>query len=298
VDVALPIAGTLSATSVAASTYDEWDALTAYLAGERVVVTTAVPHYEYEATQANTGKPPAENIPTYWSRLGATNQYRMLDDRTSSQTVDADAIVVSLVPADKADRVSAYRLADVEVMRVRVYRDAVLEYEAQVGLREWVPALTWSRYFFGDFGFRRSGTIDIPVAGDGTEVEVAFLGSAGATVGVGHLALGQRYRLGRTILPVRDGITDYSVVEEDEWGETMLVPRDYAERLDCEVLIRDGTRAAVKRLLANLRATPCAWDANDDGSDDDGYRVWGYLRDFEFDRDEVTVLRLEIGGLT
>lgn len=297
-DVTVPVALTLTDTTVAVSAYDEWNDAASYSTGNRVVVTTAVPHYEYECVQAHTNKPPAANTPTYWVRLGATNQYRLLDDRTSSQTTDTTSITATVILGDYADRVCAFRLSQVDVLRVRAYLDGVQVAEVAASGREFVPASNWLQWWFGQSSYRRSICVPIPIQAAGVELEVHWEGPAGDMIGVGHLVAGEAVRIGRSILPLRDGITDYSVKDTDEWGETILVERDYADRISAEVLIQEGTRARVKRLLANLRATPCAWDVNDDGYDDDGLRLFGKYNEFEFAHDDAIVLTIDLEGLT
>lgn len=63
-----------------------WSSAIAYTAGAKVCYV----HERYEALKENTNKRPdqnADDIDSPWRRLGATNQYAMLDDFVDTQTV-------------------------------------------------------------------------------------------------------------------------------------------------------------------------------------------------------------------
>lgn len=294
-----PIALTLGATDIAASSYSEWSDATAYIAGDEVVVTTAIPHREYRALQSSTNKPPATE-PAYWSDLGATNQYRLLDDSVNTQTTATTSFYTTLTPAGTPTHLALYGLSGVLSVRVEITFDGALVYDVTHVLSVLRETGSWWEFFFGARTYQSS--LQVPVGGwYGGEFKLTFTGDTGATLGVGHAALGIATGIGETMYGAQLEMTQYSTKEPDEWGNMVLVRRQNAKVARCKLVCSDAQVDHIYSVLAALDATPAAWDLNNTtgaGEGYDSFRIWG-IANFRvlLEGHNATYCELDVTGL-
>lgn len=297
--VIVPSALTLTSTTVAASALAEWSAATAYSIGNQVKVTTTTPHREYEALQSGTNYPPAAN-PSHWLDLGATNQYRMIDDSVSSQTTATTAIEVVITPPGRFTHVALFGLSNVVQVQCVVTADAVDVFDATWAVSRIDESLAWSDYYFGEGIYGSSLVESVTAAYSDTTVTLTLTGDTGVTVGCGHLVLGVATYLGATLYGADLGIVDYSRKEADTWGNIQLVERAYAQTISARLRVDDSQVDRVASTLARLRATPCVYDCNNTGGAIESLRLFGFYRDFAVllagHNDSACELQLE--GLT
>jgi hypothetical protein len=119
------------------------------------------------------------------------------------------------------------------------------------------------------------------------------------TVECGICLIGTFYTLGDTEFGATVSIIDYSRKETDTFGVTTFVRRAYSKRMNARMMLDTAQINKVQRVLADLRATPCAWI----GTDESGFEpltVYGFYRDFSIDVAYPTksYCSLEIEGLT
>lgn len=296
--VIVPSTLTLTASTADGSTYAEWSAATSYVVGDRVKVTSTVPHREYEASQASTNKPPADN-PEYWIDLGVTNPYKLIDDKTSTRTVQLEGFSATVEAPGRATHLAIFGATLCESVRIQQTVDSVELLDVTYPMRAFSEASSWSEYFFSPTEYRDSLVAELPGWYSDSEVTVTFSGSAGVTVGIGHLVIGGFTRLGKTVFPVTASLIDYSVRETDEFGDTILTERAYARRLEGQSLIEPSSlRDGIHRVMASRRAAGSVWDANDDGTDVDAWRLFGFCREYDITDEDATVLTFELYGLT
>ncbi|RSV20543.1 hypothetical protein CA236_01210 [Sphingomonas sp. ABOLG] len=86
--------------------------------------------------------------------------------------------------------------------------------------------------------------------------------------------------LGTTETTPRIGIVDYSKRVTDDFGVTTVVERGFSQRLSVRMALPFGDVDALQRRLADLRATPVRWVADDRFS---WLSADGYYKDFELD---------------
>lgn len=294
-----PLALTLGATDIAASAFAEWSDATPYIAGDEVVVTTAIPHREYRALQAGTNKPPATN-PEYWSDLGATNQYRLIDDSVSTPTEAVGSFYITLTPAGTPTHLALFGLAGVLSVRVEIEFDGEPVYDVTHTLSILRATGSWWEFFFGARTYQSS--LLVPVGGWYNGIfKLTFTGDSGTTIGVGHAALGIAQHLGETLYGAEIGMTQYSTKETDEWGNTLLVRRPNAKLASVRLLCDDAGVDRIYRILEALDATPAAWDLNNTTGAGEGYdvfRIWG-IADFRvlLSSHNGTYCELDVEGL-
>jgi hypothetical protein len=299
-----PITLTLDATNVTASTYNEWLTGTTYSIGDNVKVTfesdgttPRVPHYEFEALTAGSGKYPHDN-PTDWLKLGATNQYKMLDDRTSSQTTRTDNIAVTLGNVNKCDTIGLFRL-DAQEVRIVVKDSTPTTIYDETHTLISQGSTSWSEYFFSDIVYRDALILTIPALYLNMTIELTITAGAGLDAKCGHVAVGKYIYLGCTEYGAETGIQDYSVKQTDDFGETYLLERTYAKLVSGQVFVEPGAYDGVNDILISNRATPCIYDFNNDTTSLASFSIFGFSRRFRpiYESHGKTVCLLEIEDL-
>lgn len=91
---------------------------------------------------------------------------------------------------------------------------------------------------------------------------------------------GQVIELGTTETAPTIGIIDFSRRVTDDFGVTTVVPRDFARRMSVRVALPTDTVDATQRRLADLRATPARWEADERFA---SLNFQGFYKDFELD---------------
>lgn len=287
----------LAATDIAPSSYAEWDSGTSYVPGNYVVVTTATPHREYRALQNSTGLHPATN-PAYWADQGATNQYRLLDDSTSTRTTATTSFYTTAQTPGSPTHLAAFGLDGVRSVRVQITWDGSEVYDQTTAMQIQRYTASWWEFFFGTRTYQSSLVAAIGGWYQGV-IKVTFAGDTGAAIGVGHLALGGEQILGVTASGVELRMTQYSTKETDEFGNILLVPRANAKVASVQLRCDDDQVDRIYRVLESLDATPAVWDLNNDITDGrDVLRIWG-IADFRllYDVPNETVCELDVQGL-
>ncbi len=165
---------------------------------------------------------------------------------------------------------------------------------------------SWYRYFYG----RRSdtdtvsltsvvdaATVSLPAYASG--VLTVTLTRTGGIVSIGALVVGAVSTFGTTRYGAEKGITDFSTVEQDDFGNVDIVERDYSRRMRASVLVAAADAPTVDTILTAYRAAPLVFIASDD-STYSGLTVYGFPKDWSltYDLPGYAQLDLEVKGLT
>ena len=288
---------TLVSSNVAEDTRPEWDSSATYNTDDEVIVknieNNGITKIYKSLLDNNTGNYPPDN-PDKWLDLGATNKWKMFDERVGTQTVNSDSIDVTIT-SNKISHVALFETEANSVM-IEVYdsSDTLLaQYSPKLRLDS---SLSWSDYFFGEILYRTAFVQQIPYILGTAKVRVLLEGS---TVKCGMLLVGYGYYIGETKWSPNIGILDYSKKETDEFGQTFLKQGYYAKRAEVDVEIRSASVDKVQRLLASVRATPCIWQLNNDTTAYDSLVIYGFYNDFSVVLDGVVLssCSLTIEGL-
>ncbi len=291
-----PIAITVGVllSSTAAETYAEYSASAAYALGARV--TLASTGKLYECIQApNTGNAP-DTSALWWMLAGPTNRAAMFDDEISTQTVQASPLTVVLKPG-YVNSLAIFGLEGAQLnVTVRNGLAGPVVYSRSM-LLDGTVITDWYQYFFepavqlGDVVLT-----DLPPYGN-AHITVAITGPG--IVKCGQLTLGTFYALGDTQYGASAGIIDYSRKDTNATtGATTFVRRRFSKRMSASLMLDNAQLNKVQRVLADLRATPCAWI----GTDAPGFEpltLFGFYRDFSLDvaYPTTSLCTLEIEGL-
>lgn len=293
----LPITDSrLTSSNVAETDYAAWSAATTYAIGNRVLVTTGV-HKIYESLQAsNLNKDPTTN-PTWWIEVSPTNRWKMFDTSNSTQTTNSNSIVVTITPGKV---ISAVALLNVDGTSIRVKvtdpTDGVV-YDNTVSLNYNGVINNWYNYFFDPI-MRKKNVIltDLPAYGTAPiEITITYTGN---TAKCGVCVLGSVNYIGEGIeLGASVGIQDYSRKEKNDFGDYVLVQRNYSKRARFSMAVLNDQIDALQDLLVDLRTTPCVWIG------DDRYQstmIYGFYKDFDIviAYHLVSDCNIEIEGLT
>lgn len=280
-------------SSTSEADHAAWNPATAYVIGDRVIVTTGY-HRIYERLVDGTTATHPSLDTANWFDVGPTNRWAMFDEVVGTVTTATSPLEVVVTPG----RVNSLALLGLSASTVTVVMDSTSEgevYNQEFTLEDSAIVADWYAYFFEPINLADTLVVtDLPVYGDG-EITVTIEGSS--TVEVGLFLVGASADLGLTQYGARAGIIDYSRKVTDEFGRTSLLQRAFSNRMDLEVFVEGSQTDAVKRLLTQFRATACLWIGADEYS---SLVVYGFYRDFEVQIVYATAsfCTLSIEGLT
>lgn len=264
----------LTSSSVAETDYAAWSAATTYALADRVINTTT--HKVYESTQAgNLNHNPVGDGGTWWVEVSATNRWKMFDQGVGTQTEQASSIAVVLTPG----LCNALALLDIagSSVHVEVVAESTTIFDQTYNIGDSTILGDWFEYFFEEISQATNLTVvGLPIFGGG---QVTVTITAPVTAKCGTLAIGKMIDVGRTLAGARVGIIDYSRKMTDEWGNTTLVVRGYARRVECDVIIENDRMDYIISQLAAARATPAVWITDSIGKYG-SMTVYGFYKDF------------------
>lgn len=253
----------------------------AYVAGTTYAVDAlvyrAATHRIYQSKQAaNVGNTP-ESSPSWWAEVSGTNKWAMFDNGVASATSSASPLTVVFEPG----------IIDALVLIGLVGNTAEVTITDGAGgptistrtLDLQAPVIAdWYAYFFEPFRqVPLFVLLDLPPYLNAV-VTVTITGDA--DVACGMCIPGRSYTVGDTELGVQVGIRDYSrKVTDPDTGLVTLEQRKFAKTLTASVQARRELFAEISQALEGVRAVPCVWVADDDGSTTP-LTVYGFYRDF------------------
>lgn len=288
------ITSAILVSTTATETVAAWAAATAYVVGNQVLRTTT--ERIYQRLIAGTTATAPELDTTNWLDIGPSNRWAMFDSEISTQTSRSTSLSVVVKPG----YVNALAMFGLEGSTATItVRDALagsIVYGPISITLDGTVISDWYQYFFEPFVQMGSLALtDLPPYGNAyITVELAATG----TVKCGILALGTVYDLGGTQFGASVRIIDYSRKDTDAFGVTTFIKRPYSKRITLRTMFDNNQLNKIQQVLADLRATPCAWI----GTEVDGFEpltVYGFYRDFSIDVAYATTsyCSIEIEGL-
>lgn len=275
----------------------QWDSGTAYAAGDQVRGPAGFEHTVYESLQgSNTGNDPSTDDGTNWVEVGPTNRWKMFDPVVQTQTEALDVIACRVLATGRVDTVALQNVSALSA-RVRVWDpidgelyDETRSLISTTGIDDWWP------YFFEPVERIRDLTFaDLPLyANPGIDISLA---EPGGTVKCGLAVLGLSAQLGGTKWNANVGILDYSSKSTDEFGRMSVVERAYSKRGGFQVIVPNSRLDMVVRLLADYRATPVLFVADDRYG---ALQIYGYPKSWGVDvaYPDISILGIDLEGLT
>lgn len=272
----------LTANSVA-ETVALYNAGTSYSIGDLVRSDTT--HRVYESlANANLGN--ALTDASKWLDTGPTNPWAMFDNANSSQTSASDSISVTLAPGSRVDHIGLLNMYAISVQVIATSTADGEVYNETYSLVSTSGITDWYEYFTAPIDVETDKVItDIPALYTDLSIQVV-LSYTSETVLLGALVLGLAKELGGTVYGATTGIIDYSRKVTDDYGNTSITERGYANRGNFRIVCDNSNIVSIQRKLAEYRAVPALYVGSDDYSNT---FIFGFYRDFDISIDYPTI---------
>lgn len=286
----------LYSSNVAETDYAAWSAVTTYALAARVIVVSTDFHKVYESLQgSNTNHDPATS-PTWWLEVSSTNRWKMFDGSVGSQTTNSTSVAVSITADGRIDSVVLLNVSAASVQVTMTDTVDGLVYDQTESMVDDSGITDWYAYFFEPIQ-RKSDIVfgDLPPY-SGARIAITIT-DTGATAACGECILGLSKEIGSTDYGAQVGIQDYSIKTADEFGTYTITERSFSNRGNFTVWVESGYVDALKKLLADYRATPVVYIGSDDYT---ATIVYGFFKDFSIDIAYPTksICSIELEGLS
>lgn len=284
----------LTASSLTEADHPAWASGTVYSAGARVILTST--HRIYQRINAGSSATAPNLDPVNWVDIGPTNKWAPFDQAvgTAASSGVATTLSYTITPGQVCTGIALLDAACDSITLSVAVGSTVLY------TRNYAPSLSaadvgdWYAYFFESID-RRTSLVDMNLPAFSEAVITVTLAGR-APLELGTLALGRPVDMGLTLAGDRASINDYSIKETDSFGTTSLVSRDYARRLESQVVVPTKQVSTIARRLAAVRATPVVWIGDETV---DVTLVYGWCREWvlEMQYPNISHCSLVIEGL-
>lgn len=233
-------------------------------------------HRVWKALKETDKEPGAEDAADDWNDGGYTNRWRLFDQMISSKTTNPGSIDMSISVGKKINSLAFF---DVDASGVRVR--SIDPHQGIIFEKEVAPVSTegidnWWAWFFAPVELIKDFIIsDVPSTSFGT-VQVT-LTRTGEPVSIGELVVGTLFEIGGTSYGSEFGITDYSVKQQDDFGNWTIVERGFSKRAEFDISVKTRDTGMVQRKLAQYRAKPLVWIGS---AELEVAVIYGYYKDF------------------
>ena len=288
----------LTSSNVAETDYAAYNAGTTYALNTRVIYVVGENHWVIESLQnGNIGHTPTGlTTDTWWLKVGNTNRWRMFDTSVQSQTTNADSIDVSLLVNERANAVALLNISAASVHITMTDAIDGVVYDQIYSLVSDSGITDWYAYFYEPIVRKNDFTVtDLPSYVNAT-LDVV-LTATGETVACGGLITGLQRYLGATQYGASTGITDYSVKEQDAFGNYSILERAFRKRADMSLFVDNVFIDQLQIILSGLRATPTLYIGTEEYANT---IIYGYYKDFNINVTYTnnSICTLELEGLT
>ncbi|MFP3849134.1 hypothetical protein [Pseudomonas sp. W5-01] len=261
-------------TNVPEDDYPWWLSTKSYVVGDRVMLD----HRNYEALMGNANTNPVSKVtsPATWLDLGATNRWKLFDDKVGTVTTNPETISLKIVPGRAVDAMAFFGLdaASIYVRAIDPYQGII--FESQVSPVSTDGIDDWYDYFFSPVELNEDFVLlDVPVGSYGS-IDIV-ISKPGGIASVGALIMGKMAELGETLYGTSVGITDYSRKDRDDFGNFTVVERGYSKRAEFDLMVPTSRVSATQRTLAKYRAKPLVWIGE---ATYQSTIIYGYYREF------------------
>ena len=286
----------LTSRNVPENDYAEWAYCTEYAVGTRVIRTSF--HRVYECIKIdNALQSPSLVDSIYWLEISKTNRWKMFDAGWGSQTAIATPLTFNLSPVVIINSLALLNVAATSITVTVTNILSATIYNKTFAMTVMAGVSDWYMYFYQDFIFKSDLVItDIPSVSNAL-ITVSII-NTGSTSKCGNCVIGTYYDIGNTQYGASAGIVDYSGKTTDSFGNTTVVKRTYAKRMNTNLMINNDIVDDVFNLLATYRSTPLVWLGAE--SLYTSLIVYGFYKDFDINiaYPDYSSCSLTIEGLT
>lgn len=278
-------------SNAAVSTRATWNSATAYVIGNEV-------YYNYKdwlAIAASTNVAPGTDS-TKWIEIGASNRYAMFDSVINNVTTATSPLDVTVDPGSVVNAVSLFQVTASTVQVQVIDPSEGIVYDSTKDMQDTTFVLDWYSYFFEPVSYKTDVTfIDMPAYGSATIRIVANAG-AGNNAVIGEAVIGRQRALGVTNFNTSVSIQDYSRKERDQFGNVLVVERQFAKLADYDVTLETSAVNLVQQSLADIRTTPTVFIGDPNRPET---IIYGFYRNFNIvlSTPSVSDCTIEVEGL-
>lgn len=293
--------GNLVSSNIAEPSTGEvvWNASTNYSVGSVVIRTATHRKYECQVAGVDAGLP--EATPTRWLDIGPTNKWAMFDQNRSIQSVNTGLIEVVISPGK---RVNSIGLLGLESTTIRVEVLDILDnvlWDSGIVNTNARLTLTWTDYFFGPFGYKPSYLeMNLPPYSS-AKIKVTITNTAGDAKCSG-VVLGNRVYLGATQYNARSDSLNFSRIERDDFGNSLLIPRRTVPKTSQTLYANKNLVNTIRKVREDLNAVPALWSGLDEDNSSEYFEsilIFGIYKQFEIDiaQPSFAIVTLELEEL-
>jgi hypothetical protein len=276
----------------AVETYPTWSSATTYAKDAFVDYGTFI----YQSlVNSNLNKQP-DISPADWLLIGPDNVHAMFDNQVSTQTTSTSPLNVTVNPGRAINSAAFINLTGTQLVVTMTDGAGGPTVYTRTENLDGSVVEDWYDYFFGEFDQKTDVVLtDLPSYING-RISMSLTGTG--SVKIGLFTYGTVYTLGLTQYGASSGITDYSVKQTDDFGNTTFVQRAYSKRMEASLFVENIQLNKTQKILTDVRATPCVWI----GSQDSRFNpliVFGFYKQFSttINYPTYSLCSLEIEGL-
>lgn len=275
-----------------------WAAATSYAVGDVVIRTTTHRKYECQIAGVDAGLP--ENTPTRWLDIGPTNKWAMFDLNRNMQSTANDSITFTVAPMKRINTVALLGL-QAKAVTITMKVGANIVYGPETRNLNSRLTLTWTDYFFGEFGYAPSLILtDLPPF-SGATVEVT-LSNPGLPVECSTVVIGSKVFLGKIQFNARSDALNFSKIERDDFGNSLLIPRRTVPKTQQTLWVEKDNVNTIRQVRKDLNAVPALWSGLDENFEDEYFEsilIFGIYKQMEIDlaHEKVALLNMELEEL-
>lgn len=246
----------LTASDVPETDAPEYNPATTYGLGDIVQLTSA--HSVYESGDpANLGKRP-DLYPSLWTRIRATNRWRLFDRTNSSRTQQATSMSYTFLPGASVPMVAALGLVACNQLRVRLIDPTYGTVYDHTAITGPVPVLPdWWEFFFGTWsgGVKTVLLPDLP-SFPNASLQIDLTGLV--EMAIAQFQFGQNRVWGVGVnYGARLGRKRYSRRDVNDFGDIEFTKRPAAKNASFELVLNNGEVDSILDFLEDVDADLC-----------------------------------------
>ena len=208
------------------------------------------------------------------------NQGYMFDSYLNTQTEYADLIEVE-VSFDNCDRVALFNIdaysVDLELTdddTSTIVQTKSIDLEMSDGeYQQWIIE---PMYIYAN------ATLKISINKLGSDAKCGMCG------------IGLSTYLGKTQYSPQAGFTDYSIKSTNEFGQTYLLQGNWAKRPQIRLISDYAQIDAIYEDLVSIRGTTSFFEINEDNTDYETLRVYGFIEDWTINIDSPELIFIDL----
>ena len=288
----------LLSTNVAEADYPIYDALTTYAINDTVIFIDTNKHWVIRSLVAsNLGNiPTGLDTDTNWVKVSETNRWKMFDLKTTSQTINAGSIDVTI---GLTSITNALYLGNVQASMLTVIGKDQFDveiYNNEVNLVSTDGIYDPWTYFFNPIEFIEEVVLDDLPPYALSEYQITISSPSG-DVALGTLVLGYIQELALTKYGMTMSSIDYSIKQANEFGDFVITERGYSRTVDLNAYVPTANKNSIITFMNRYRATPIVWIGSGQYL---GSISYGFVKNYEVTAagPEETRLQIKIEGLS